>query len=102
MGQGYIVLLCFSSLSILVFFLNKWSLGGRESVENLILSPLDIISTSHLFLSFVFVLQGNRSVYLLTLDADVLNNVLIVQTHFLKSARLIVCVAFVTARGESQ
>jgi len=45
--------------------------------------------------------QGNRSVYLLTLDADVLNNVLIVQTHFLKSARLIVCVAFVTARGES-
>ena len=54
-----------------------------------------------LFLPCVFVLQGNRSVYLLTLDADVLNNVLIVQTHFLKSARLIVCVAFVTARGES-
>ena len=101
MGQGDIVLLCFSSLSILVFSFNFLVFRGRESVENLILSPLDIISTSHLFLSFVFVLQGNRSVYLLTLDADVLNNVLIVQTHFLKSARLIVCVAFVTARGES-
>ena len=39
---------CAFSLSRYSYFhLTSWSLGGRESVENLILSPLDIISTSH-------------------------------------------------------
>lgn len=45
--------------------------------------------------------QGNRSVYLLTPDAEASDNALIVQTHSLKNTRLIVCVAYVTATSES-
>ena len=46
-GRGILSYCAFPLSRYSYFHLTSWSLGGRESVENLILSPLDIISTSH-------------------------------------------------------